>query len=266
MVSCGNILMSALFGINRSISQEKAVALALATDIPMFVPKKLKMTANTGGNQEIVSDQDEDIALELIEKLKTKDCSQIKDSINLTEFEKDDDSNYHIDFMTAVGNLRGRNYRIVEVDKLKVKLTAGKIIPAIATTTAMVCGAISIEMLKYVQNKPIEDFKNTFMNLAVNVYVFPDPLPPTKTEDKDYDPVMMGPVKAIPKGFTNWDKIRLTGCDTLGDVVTQVKEQYGVSLSIIGCGKATIYNLYSNKAEMQIRLGLPMREVYKRVA
>ena len=97
------------------------------------------------------------------------------------------------------------------------------------------------------------DFKNTFMNLAVNVYVFPDPLPPTKTEDKDYDPVMMGPVKAIPKGFTNWDKIRLTGCDTLGDVVTQVKEQYGVSLSIIGCGKATIYNLYSNKAEMQIR-------------
>lgn len=202
----------------------------------------------------------------MIEMMKGKDCSSIKDTINLTEFEKDDDTNFHIDFLTAVANLRGRNYRIVEVDKLKVKLTAGKIIPAIATTTAMVCGAITMEMLKYVQNKPIDDYKNTFMNLAVNVYVFPDPLAPTKTEDKDYDPIMMGPVKAIPAGFTTWDKIRLSNCETLQNVIDQVKEQYGVILSIIGCGRATIYNIYSNKAEMNIRVGLGLRELYKRVA
>ena len=97
-----------------------------------------------------MNDEDEEIALQMIEMMKGKDCSSIKDTINLTEFEKDDDTNFHIDFLTAVANLRGRNYRIVEVDKLKVKLTAGKIIPAIATTTAMVCGAITMEMLKYV--------------------------------------------------------------------------------------------------------------------
>lgn len=190
--------METLFGLKGTISIEKAAVLAQETNIPIYVPKKLKITNSNNNNQEIVNDEDETIALALIEKLKKMDCSNIKDSINLTEFEKDDDTNFHIDFMTAVGNLRGRNYRITEVNKLQVKLTAGKIIPAIATTTAMVCGVISLEMLKYVQGKPIDDFKNTFMNLAVNVYVFPDPLPPTKTEDKDYDPVMMGPVKAIP--------------------------------------------------------------------
>ena len=30
--------------------------------------------------------------------------------------------------------------------------------------------------------------------------MFSEPLPPTKNVDKDYDPVIMGPVKAIPPG------------------------------------------------------------------
>ena len=32
------------------------------------------------------------------------------------EFEKDDDTNFHIDFIHAVANIRARNYRIPEID------------------------------------------------------------------------------------------------------------------------------------------------------
>lgn len=71
---------------------------------------------------------------------------------NLTEFEKDDPTNFHIEFVAGVSNLRARNYKIEEVDNFKVKLIAGKIIPAIATTTAMVVGAVGIEILKKILN------------------------------------------------------------------------------------------------------------------
>ena len=85
--------------------------------------------------------------------------------INMVEFEKDDDTNGHIDFMTSVANLRARNYKIEEAPRYKIKLIAGKIIPAIATTTAMVVGACGMELYKFVlvSLKPIE---NKLINLG----------------------------------------------------------------------------------------------------
>ena len=86
--------------------------------------------------------------------------------------------------MSGVSNLRARNYKIEEVDNFKVKLIAGKIIPAIATTTAMVVGAVGIEIIKFIQKKPAEVYKNVTINLALPLWVFNDPLPPIEITDK----------------------------------------------------------------------------------
>jgi ubiquitin-activating enzyme E1 len=94
--------------------------------------------------------------------------------------------------------MQARNYQIEEVDNFKVKLIAGKIIPAIATTTAMVVGAVGIEIIKYLLGKNASFFKNVTINLALPLWVFNDPLEAIVNTDKEFDPIMCGPIKVIP--------------------------------------------------------------------
>ena len=78
----------------------------------------------------------------------------------LGEFEKDDDSNGHVAYITAASNLRARVYGIPPADFLATKLAAGRIIPAIATTTSAVAGLVCVELLKLVRLGALGDAGN----------------------------------------------------------------------------------------------------------
>ena len=105
--------------------------------------------------------------------------------IQATEFEKDDDTNFHIDFIHAVANLRARNYNIPECDRTKSKLIAGKIVPAIATTTAMVTGVVLFELYKLIAGCDIEALRDFNANLALPFWMFGEASPVRKVVSRE---------------------------------------------------------------------------------
>jgi ubiquitin-activating enzyme E1 len=93
------------------------------------------------------------------------------------EFEKDDESNDHITFITAASNLRAMCYGIAPVDAMETRKVAGKIVPAMITTTAFVSALSCLELIKLTQGLPLNRHRNAFINLALPFFAFTSPLP-----------------------------------------------------------------------------------------
>jgi ubiquitin-activating enzyme E1 len=188
--------------------------------------------------------------------------------VNLTpaEFEKDDDANHHIAFITAASNLRARNYKIKETTFYEVKMIAGKIIPAIATTTCAVTGLVCIELYKTVAGREVEAMRNSFLNLAVNVYSMGEPGAPKRVKSIAYDPISMGPVRAYPEGFTRWDKLVVRAGDmTFKQLDEWIGKEHKLALSMVTAGKHILYNPGLYKSHREQRSGLRVVDVWKSV-
>jgi ubiquitin-activating enzyme E1 len=164
------------------------------------------------------------------------------------EFEKDDDTNFHIDFITAASNLRAENYKIATADRHKTKFIAGKIIPAIATTTALVTGLVVLELYKLVDGKTdIEQYKNGFVNLALPFFGFSEPIASPKGKYQGPD----GEV-TIDK---LWDRFE-TEDVTLQQFLDNMKKK-GLDINMMSSGVSLLYMSFYPPAKVKDRL--PMK-------
>lgn len=151
------------------------------------------------------------------------------------DFEKDDDTNEHIAFVTACSNLRARNYAIRESDRHETKFTAGKIIPAIATTTALVTGMVCMEIYKLLQpaKNKIEDFRCFSCNLALPILSSSEPIAPAKSK---------AALKSGVWEWSLWDRIEVTEGDiTLEQLMAHFRVKYGLELTMLSHGASMIF-------------------------
>jgi len=249
IISASN-LRAQLYGIKGTTDEAVVIGhLQNITNVPQFQPKKVKIAASDeeakemkeSKNNEVSEDGDYDEIIARLKKTLPKREEINIGQLHSIEFEKDDDTNFHMDYITACSNLRARNYKIKESNKHETKGIAGKIIPAIATTTSLVTGLICFEFYKLLQtNKKIEDFRNAYVNLALPLYAMSEPAPCGKTTLK---------IKNSEWSFSLWDKIEIDNGKNmrLKDLMEYFNEQWGLELSMLSYGSAILYAFFHSE-------------------
>jgi ubiquitin-activating enzyme E1 len=148
-----------------------------------------------------------DIAIDI----KREKCKNILNSLrcikNKINFNKDDDMLNHVDWLVVISNLRNLQYSIPLTDKYETRKIAGKIIPALITTTSIIAGYQIMEFIKTVLLMPIPNtvidadidimpFTNIYLNTGINFFSY---VTPTKINKKIVSNSMME--------ISVWDKI-----------------------------------------------------------
>lgn len=152
-VYAGANLRAELYGLPQIRSREEIREMVRPIVVPQFKAKSVRIaTTDAEMQQEINSDNmDQDRVSIIINDLMGLGQELQKIRVAPIDFEKDDDSNLHMDFIVAASNLRATNYKIELANRHESKLIAGKIIPAIATTTSVVAGLATLEIYKLTQ-------------------------------------------------------------------------------------------------------------------
>ncbi|XP_028661674.2 ubiquitin-like modifier-activating enzyme 6 [Erpetoichthys calabaricus] len=221
----------------KDVSPASIIQILSEVQIPNYTPveKKIETDENAKKPDHIklnVSSEEEREAINLLERAISNNIVS-KEHLQTTPilFEKDDDSNGHIDFITAASNLRARMYSIESADRFRTKRIAGKIIPAIATATAAVSGLVAVELLKIVAGYGFDSFRNCFFNLALPIIVFTKPAEVRRTQIRE------------GISFSIWDRWTIHGKEdfTLSDFINAVQEKYGIEPTMVVYGVKMLY-------------------------
>jgi ubiquitin-activating enzyme E1 len=218
------------------------------------VPKITDLKGDIKIDEDKNDENSEDIKETTDDDIKLPDLLELDYNIQSLEFEKDDDTNFHIDFITSSSNLRATNYSIPIADKFKTKGIAGKIIPAIATTTSLVSGLVTIELLKIIiGNNKLDQYTNSFINLALPLVAFSEPIEVAKQKIGNYK-------------YTVWDSIHYKN-QQLEQLLNLLKEKVG-DLNVVFVNTANnlcLMGTHMSKEEKERRLQMKISELYQEV-
>uniref|UniRef100_A0A2K6T6I5 E1 ubiquitin-activating enzyme n=1 Tax=Saimiri boliviensis boliviensis TaxID=39432 RepID=A0A2K6T6I5_SAIBB len=253
-------LFAQTYGLTGSQDRAAVATLLQSVQVPEFTPKS--------GVKIHVSDQELQSANASVDDSRLEELKATLPSPDKLpgfkmypiDFEKDDDSNFHMDFIVAASNLRAENYDIPPADRHKSKLIAGKIIPAIATTTAAVVGLVCLELYKVVQgHRQLDSYKNGFLNLALPFFGFSEPLAAPRHQYYNQE-------------WTLWDRFEVQGLQPNGEEMTlkqfldYFKTEHKLEITMLSQGVSMLYSFFMPAAKLKERLDQPMTEIVSRVS
>ena len=146
-------------------------------------------------------------------------------------FEKDDDTNYHIAWLTVASNCRAQNYSIPLTDEYTAKGIAGKIIPAVATTTSTIVGLICMELYKYVLNGKESNYLSYFLNMSNNTFVSAEPIKAPELKIGDLV-------------FNSWEKLKYNTDSTLQEFINHYEDKFKTKITMILYNSIILYSFF----------------------
>lgn len=184
--------------------------------------------------------------------------------IKIEEFDKDDELKGHVDFLYAFTNLRAENYDIEKCDISKVKIIAGKIVPAIASTTAAIVGIVSLQLYVLKITEDIEYLRNSYINFGGNIINF-EYLRKSKFVKDGNDKLINGEkkYKLIPKEYTIWDYLTIHESLSVQKFIDYIKKEYRVEVTSILSNQLAIYIKGHSKTEI---LDKKIEDIYNTIS
>uniref|UniRef100_A0A8D0L2X1 Ubiquitin-activating enzyme E1 C-terminal domain-containing protein n=1 Tax=Sphenodon punctatus TaxID=8508 RepID=A0A8D0L2X1_SPHPU len=168
--------------------------------------------------------------------------------LSLCPSKGDDNSNFHLNFIVAASNLRAENYGIPTADWLQSKRIVGRIVPAIATTTAAVAGLVCLELYKLVWgHKDLGSYRQSFLRLAEPMFIFSFS-------------VSLPHSQFCQKTWTCWDRIEVPGVTgsgeemTLGDLRDHLQKEHGLALRMLLYREAVLYAAFWSSEKLKEQL------------
>ncbi|KAH7954650.1 hypothetical protein HPB49_020555 [Dermacentor silvarum] len=236
-------LRATMFGIPHNTDRDAIAQILEEVDVPAYDPQKNTQVAANSNEPVVAPPDDNELLDKLLEEL--PDPEDLDDlTLTALEFEKDDDANFHMDFIVAASNLRAANYDIQPADRLKSKLIAGKITPAIATTTSLVAGLACLELYKLVQGHDrLELYKNSFVNLALPFVGFSEPIPAAKKKFRNRE-------------FTFWDCLEIQGELTLVEFLDHFRRELQIEIVYLSEGARMLYDAYAPPPRSRLNLAV----------
>lgn len=250
-------LRAQMYNLTPSEDFDYVARVAAAVELPPFRPRSgVQIAVNDADLQQQQSEECDSSRLQelslALAKLKLTSSSRLTP----IDFEKDDDSNHHVQFITCASNLRAENYSIQKADCLKTKQIAGRIIPAIATTTAAVAGLACIELYKIVMcggNCKLDNLKNGFVQFALPFVGFAEPI--KAPEKKYYD-----------NKWTLWDRFELKGPLTLGELFAKMEKEHQLKITMLSQGVSILCSFFMDATKREERMKTKIEDIVAQIS
>eukprot|EP00245_Coleochaete_scutata_P003708 TRINITY_DN15555_c0_g1_i1.p1 TRINITY_DN15555_c0_g1~~TRINITY_DN15555_c0_g1_i1.p1 ORF type:complete len:1059 (+),score=200.70 TRINITY_DN15555_c0_g1_i1:45-3179(+) len=264
-------LQATVYGLKGRHDRAAFVDMLKKVEVPAFVPKENVKIAVTDaeasrnfskGAMAAASVRTDDAAIvekcEAILREMPTPGSLAGYRLTTVMFSKEDEQNFHVDFVLAAANLRACNYGIPPCSKLQARIVTGRILPAIITSTAVVGGLMCLELYKLVQEKPLSVYRHSFFNLALPMFASAQPTPAVS--------YTVATTLGKPLVWTLWDRFEVDGRGvTLEGALELFKAREGLEITMMSHGKSLVYAEFLQKKKIAERMPLLLTELVSTV-